>query len=99
MLSVRPCITDWASLILKDESALLAATSDPSRFYRECLMPLKHELCAHYVEEIGPLTKIRIILATICAVVLPTKQNPWIEPGLPRGLDAKALSESEYATR
>jgi lipopolysaccharide/colanic/teichoic acid biosynthesis glycosyltransferase len=99
MLSVRPGMTDWASLILRDESALLAVASDPSKFYRERLMPLKHELCAHYVKDIDPLTDLRIILATVCAIALPAKRNPWIEPSLAGRVNVKRLYESEFAPR
>jgi lipopolysaccharide/colanic/teichoic acid biosynthesis glycosyltransferase len=99
ILSVRPGMTDWASLILKDESVLLAAAADPVRFYRERLMPLKYELCVHYVEEIGPMTDIRIILATIWAILLPKARNPWIERGLVGRFDVRCSPERENAIR
>jgi lipopolysaccharide/colanic/teichoic acid biosynthesis glycosyltransferase len=99
ILSVRPGMTDWASLILKDESVLLATAADPERFYRERLMPLKYELCVHYVEEIGPVTDIRIILATIWAILLPKARNPWIERGLIGRFDVRCSPKRENAIR
>jgi lipopolysaccharide/colanic/teichoic acid biosynthesis glycosyltransferase len=78
MVSVRPGMTDYASVLLRDESALLADAPDSSAFYRQCLMPLKFELCARYLREIGPLTDLRILLATLWSVVLPTGRNPFL---------------------
>jgi len=93
MSSVRPGMTDWASLILRDEGALLAGASNPANFYRECLMPLKYELCMHYVRQIAPLTDLRIIFATLHAIALPNKCNPWIDPALAGRLDLERLYE------
>jgi lipopolysaccharide/colanic/teichoic acid biosynthesis glycosyltransferase len=75
MLSVRPGMTDYASLLFRDEGVILARASDPARLYRERIMPLKYELCVHYLSEIGPSTDFRIIFATICGVVFP---SAWI---------------------
>jgi len=79
MLSVRPGMTDYASLLFRDESAILARASDPARFYRERIMPLKYELCAHYLSEIGPLTDIRIIVATIWSIAFPSARTPLVD--------------------
>jgi lipopolysaccharide/colanic/teichoic acid biosynthesis glycosyltransferase len=79
MLSVRPGLTDYASLLFRHESAILARASDPARFYRERIMPLKYELCAHYLSEIGPLTDIRIIVATIWCIAFPSARNPLVD--------------------
>jgi len=46
VLSVRPGITDLASLEYRDESALLAAAADPEREYVEVVLPAKLALSA-----------------------------------------------------
>jgi lipopolysaccharide/colanic/teichoic acid biosynthesis glycosyltransferase len=79
MLSVRPGMTDYASVLLRNESDLLAQARDPDRFYRERLMPLKYELCVRYFSEIGSRTDVRIVLATIWSVVIPSERNPLID--------------------
>ena len=79
MVSVRPGMTDYASVLLRDESKLLARAPDPARFYRERIMPLKCELCAHYVSDMGPLADMRIVLATIWSIVFPRAPNPMID--------------------
>lgn len=68
MQCVRPGMTDYASLQLRHESALLAQVNDPARFYREVLMPFKCEQCARYVREMSLATDLRIIWATLAAV-------------------------------
>jgi lipopolysaccharide/colanic/teichoic acid biosynthesis glycosyltransferase len=79
MVSVRPGMTDYASVLLRDESELLARAPDPASFYRERIMPLKSELCAHYVGDMSPLADMRIVLATIWSIVFPRAPNPMID--------------------
>lgn len=79
MVSVRPGMTDYASVLLRDESELLAHARDPARFYRERIMPLKCELCARYVTDMSPLTDMRIVLATIWSIVFFRALNPMID--------------------
>lgn len=71
MLSVRPGVTDYASILLRDEGALLARAADPARFYRETLMPLKHELCRCYLRETSLGADLKIILLTLQKLIWP----------------------------
>lgn len=50
VLSVRPGITDLASIEYRDESRLLAAAADPEACYVEQVMPAKLALAARYVQ-------------------------------------------------
>ncbi|HLH11959.1 MAG TPA: sugar transferase [Methylovirgula sp.] len=67
-IEIRPGMTDYASLILRNESALLAGTADAVAFYRQHLMPMKHELCVRYLRELNIMTDLRIICATIVSL-------------------------------
>ena len=49
VLSVRPGITDLASIAYRDENALLANADDPEAFYVEVVLPAKLEYCVQYV--------------------------------------------------
>ncbi len=51
ILSVRPGMTDLASLKFIDEANLLAQASDPERAYRESVLPEKLALAKQYVRE------------------------------------------------
>ncbi len=68
VLSVRPGITDPASIEYRDESALLAAASDPERAYVEQVMPAKLRFAAEYVERRSMLGDLRLIGATLRAL-------------------------------
>jgi lipopolysaccharide/colanic/teichoic acid biosynthesis glycosyltransferase len=51
VLSVRPGITDLASIEYRDESDLLGRSADPERTYVEEVMPAKLAFCERYVRE------------------------------------------------
>lgn len=68
VLSVRPGITDPASLAFRDESARLARAVDPEREYVEVVMPAKLQLSARYVDQASVLTDLRLIAATLRVV-------------------------------
>lgn len=69
MLSIRPGITDYASIALRNESELLKSASDPLQYYRESLMPIKFEYCERYISEMGLVTDIKIIIMTLLTLV------------------------------
>jgi len=75
ILSVKPGITDWASLWNADEGAALAGSSDPDRTYLEEIRPKKIELQLQYIEEQSLWTDIRILYQTIMAVWGVQKQS------------------------
>ncbi len=68
VLSVRPGITDNASIAYRDESDILAKSGDPEREYIEKIMPGKLEYYMRYVEERSMLGDLAIILRTFVAV-------------------------------
>jgi lipopolysaccharide/colanic/teichoic acid biosynthesis glycosyltransferase len=51
VLSVRPGITDLASIEYRRESELLGRSTDPERTYVEQVLPAKLSLCEQYVRE------------------------------------------------
>lgn len=71
ILSVRPGITDWASIWNADEGALLAGAPDPDRAYEELIRPTKIKLQLKYVRERSFLVDMKIIFLTAMAIVNP----------------------------
>lgn len=71
ILSVRPGITDPASLEFRNEARLLGETPEPERFYIETVMPKKLELALRYVRQRSFLGDLSLIFRTIWAVL------PW----------------------
>lgn len=69
VLSVRPGITDIASIEYRDESAVLARASDPEQAYVQEVLPHKLQLAARYVDNASLALDIRLILRTVVAIV------------------------------
>lgn len=69
ILSVRPGITDWASLWNSDEGVLLAGSPDPEKTYMEKIRPEKIQLQLKYVKEHSFWTDLKIIFQTIFKVI------------------------------
>jgi lipopolysaccharide/colanic/teichoic acid biosynthesis glycosyltransferase len=65
VLSVRPGITDPASLEHLDESTLLAAAADPEREYIERILPRKLQAAAAYADRATLATDLGVILRTV----------------------------------
>lgn len=64
ILSVRPGITDWASLWNHDEGSLLAGATDPEKIYLEQIRPTKILLQLKYVRNRSFVTDLRILWDT-----------------------------------
>ena len=68
VLSVRPGITDNASIEYRDENDILAQSENPEKDYIEKILPVKLEYYLRYVSERSMPGDIAIILHTIGAV-------------------------------
>lgn len=64
VLSVRPGITDVASLEYRNESERLAQAADPENEYVNVVMPAKLQLAAQYVDHASLGFDLRLILRT-----------------------------------
>ena len=64
ILTVRPGITDWATLWIQDEGELLRDSQDPDKDYMEKIWPVKRDLQLKYVRERSTWTDIKIMLLT-----------------------------------
>ena len=73
ILSVRPGITDWASLWNSDEGTLLAGAADPEKTYLEEIRPQKIRLQLKYVRERSLRTDCIILAKTFETVLNPKR--------------------------
>ena len=69
VLSVRPGITDNASIEYRDENDILAKSDNPERDYIEKILPVKLDYYMRYVSERSLAGDIVIILRTLGAVL------------------------------
>lgn len=73
VLSVRPGLTDFASVRFRNESQLLAQQDDPLKYYKDVIMPRKLRYYRFYVRNMSPLLDVHIISATIISLIWPIK--------------------------
>ena len=69
VLSVRPGITDYASIEYIDENKLLAQAADPDKTYIEEIMPAKIELNMRYINNPTLGQYFKIIFLTIAKII------------------------------
>jgi lipopolysaccharide/colanic/teichoic acid biosynthesis glycosyltransferase len=65
LLSVRPGLTDPASLAHLDESERLGRSSDPERTYVEEILPVKLRQAEHYVDHASLSQDLRVLWRTL----------------------------------
>lgn len=68
VISVKPGITDYASIQFKNENELLEGKADPIDFYIREIMPVKLELNLKYIQRQSFWLDIKIIFQTIFSI-------------------------------
>jgi lipopolysaccharide/colanic/teichoic acid biosynthesis glycosyltransferase len=74
VLTVRPGITDLASIYFRNEEVLLARSSDPLPYYRDHILPLKLDLADKYIQSRSICGDMAILARTSIAI-LPGKRH------------------------
>ncbi len=69
VLSVRPGLTDLASIQYVHENEILAAAEDPERAYIDEVMPAKLALNLQYIENQSVVGDIKLIFKTFAAIL------------------------------
>ncbi|MEW6470152.1 MAG: sugar transferase [Bacteroidota bacterium] len=68
VLSVKPGITDYASIAYANENEILGNSSDPEQAYIREIMPAKLALNLKYIREQGLITDLKIIFRTLARI-------------------------------
>ena len=68
VLSVRPGITDWASIEYVDENVILGQAEDPDKAYIEQIMPDKIRYNMKWIENQGVVEYFKIIFSTFWGI-------------------------------
>jgi lipopolysaccharide/colanic/teichoic acid biosynthesis glycosyltransferase len=76
VLQVKPGITDVATLIYRNEEALLGAAHDPDSFYRDTLLPAKLCLSLAYLSTRSLWRDVRLVWLTIHCSLSPCRFDP-----------------------
>lgn len=69
ILTVKPGITDFASLEYKDENDLLKGLSDPEKTYLGEILPAKIEYYRKYLRQQSMMTDFKLIFKTLWSIV------------------------------
>jgi len=72
LLTVRPGITDWASMRFHNEGEILKGSADPHRTYQEQIRPQKIRLGLEYVHKRSFQVDMQILIGTL-GVLLKTR--------------------------
>jgi lipopolysaccharide/colanic/teichoic acid biosynthesis glycosyltransferase len=75
VLSIRPGITDWASIYYRDENEILSHSTDPEKDYIEKVMPDKLKYNLIYIENYGYIEYFKIIFGTFWHIFVPVKKS------------------------
>jgi len=65
LLTLRPGITDWATIWVRNEGEVLAGSTDPEKTYMEVIWPEKHLLQLKYMRESSFWVDISIMFQTL----------------------------------
>jgi lipopolysaccharide/colanic/teichoic acid biosynthesis glycosyltransferase len=69
LLSIKPGITDFASIVFSDEGEILADKADPDIAYNQLIRPGKSRLGLFYIEHKNILVDLLLIVFTALAIV------------------------------
>ena len=69
LLSVRPGITDYASIVFSDEGEILRDQADPDIAYNQLIRPYKGLLGLFYIEHSSWVLDLRLIYLTAVAII------------------------------
>ena len=69
MLSVRPGITDLASIEMIDENEIIARYDNPRQAYIEIILPIKQKYYVDYVQSQSLWLDMKIIFMTFKKII------------------------------
>lgn len=73
VLSVRPGITDPASIKFRNENELLEGKDNPIQYYTEVIMPQKLEMNLDYIRKKSVRYDVKLIFSTIFSIFSKTE--------------------------
>jgi lipopolysaccharide/colanic/teichoic acid biosynthesis glycosyltransferase len=89
LLTVRPGITDMASIVFSDEGEVLKDQPDADLAYDSLIRPWKNELALLYIDHQSVLLDIRLIWLTVTAILSRSAALLGIQTVL-KSLDARS---------
>ena len=78
LLSVRPGITDFSSIVFSDEGEILESKDDPDLAYNQLIRPWKSRLGLAYIKNQSFLLDLQLIFYTVVAIISKPKALIWV---------------------
>jgi lipopolysaccharide/colanic/teichoic acid biosynthesis glycosyltransferase len=78
LLSVRPGITDFSSIIFSDEGEILEGEANPDLTYNQLIRPWKSRLGLIYIDNQSLLLDIKLIIFTAVAIISKKRALNWV---------------------
>ena len=102
LLSIRPGITDFSSIVFADEGEILEEHEDPDLGYNQLIRPWKSRLSLFYVDNRSIGLALKLVLFTILAIFSRSRVLHYVSSelrnrGAPAELVQIALRESPLA--
>lgn len=69
LLTLKPGITDFASIVFSDEGAILSDKADPDLAYHQLIRPWKSRLGIFYIEHQNLLLDVQLCILTVLAIL------------------------------
>ena len=82
LLSVKPGITDFSSIVFSDEGKILEDKKDPDLSYHQLIRPWKSRLGLIYIKHQSILLDIEIIIYTLVALISKRTALNWVSKKL-----------------
>lgn len=78
VLAHRPGITDFATLMYRDEESMLAGKEDPERYYLENILPSKLALNIEYLDKRSSISDFKLLFLTLRCSFIPHALDPTV---------------------
>lgn len=99
LLSVRPGITDLASIVFSDEGDILEGSADPDLDYNQLIRPGKGYLGLFYIQKRTLMLDLRVMALTVMAVLNKPKALAGVVAILrEKGASADLIAMAQRAT-
>ena len=85
ILSIRPGITDFSSIVFSDEGNILKDSKDPDLDYNQLIRPWKSRLAIFYVQNSNFIIDLKIIYLTIYSLI----NKKWVLNKIAENLKSK----------
>jgi|TARA_B110000238_G_scaffold194366_1_gene232103 lipopolysaccharide/colanic/teichoic acid biosynthesis glycosyltransferase len=79
LLSVKPGITDFSSIVFSDEGNILKEKNNPDLAYNQLIRPWKSRLGLIYIKNQSFLLDIKLIIYTLVAIISRRRALKWVE--------------------